>query len=176
MQNLTLNFMAVVFILYVVYALYACIAVFLRPDDRGAIFKGLRGVPILVLIYFLTPCAALYFLYGAFATAYPVVFWPVAVLLGGTSYLILLYFVTSPEWPIGRLLGLEKIKPAIIQAALVANFAFAFLVLAASSVTLYLLVPAINTEVQQKTAYVEIINEARNLDAASQKNMQQKTI
>ena len=85
MQNLTLNFMAVVFILYVVYALYACIAVFLRPDDRGAIFKGLR-VPILVMIYFLLPCAALYFLYRAFATTYPIVFWPVAVLLGGTSY------------------------------------------------------------------------------------------
>src|SRR5882724_11234921 len=110
MQNLTLNVFVIIYVLYVIYALYASVAVFLRPDDRGQVFQGLR-VPIVVLIYFLLPSFSLYFLYQAFATAYPAIFWPVFVLLGGTSYLIVLYFVTSPDWPIGRALALEKIKP-----------------------------------------------------------------
>ena len=62
-----------------------------------------------------------------------------------------------------------------MRGALIANFAFASVVLAASSVTLHLLVPAIGTEVQQKVAYGEIINKAETLDAESQKNMERKT-
>jgi hypothetical protein len=173
MQNLTLNLMAVIYVLYVAYALYASVAVFFRPDDRGQLFRGLK-VPIIVLMYFLLPCFALYVLYRAFATTYPAIFWPVSIFLGGTSYLILLYFVTSSDWPVGRLLGLEKIKPTIIRTALVINFALASIVLATSSITLFLLVPAIEIASQQP-AYERTITEAQRLETTGQANMQRKT-
>lgn len=173
MQNLTLNVFVVIYGLYVIYALYASVAVFLRPDDRGQVFQGLR-VPIVVLIYFLLPCFSLYFLYRAFATAYPAIFWPVFVLLGGTSYLIVLYFVTSPDWPIGRALGLEKIKPAIVRTALVVNFAFASIVLAASGITVHLLEPAIEQTSQTKD-YEKTITKAQQINTDSQENAERKS-
>jgi hypothetical protein len=170
MRNVILSF---VYGLYVVYALYASVTVFFRPDDRGQSFRGLR-VPIVVLIYFLLPCFALFALYRAFAETYPVIFYTGAVCLGAIYYLILLYFVTSPDWPVGRILGLEKIKPGIIRVALVLNFALASIVLAGSSVTLYLLVPAIE-RFSQQPVYEKTISEAKKLETAGQAELLRKS-
>jgi hypothetical protein len=173
MKNRTLNLIVVIYLLYVAYALYATVAVFLRPDDRGEIFNSLR-VPIVVLFYFLLPCFSLYFLYRAFATTYSGVFWSVSILLGGTSCLILLYFVTSPDWPIGHALGLEKVKPVVVRAALVLNFALASIVLAASAITLYLLEPAIE-KTSQTEDYEKTITKAQQIDTDSQANAERKS-
>jgi hypothetical protein len=173
MKNRTLNLIVVIYVLYVAYALYASVAVFLRPDDIGGVFSSLR-VPIVVLFYFLLPCLSLYFLYRAFATTYPGIFWSLSILLGGTSCLILLYFVTSPDWPIGHALGLEKVKPVVVRTALFVNFALASVVLAASGITVYLLGPAIEQTSQTKE-YEKTRTKAQQINTDSQENSERKS-
>jgi len=171
MYNLK-TILGVLYGFFIVYAVYASLAVFISPTNRGQLFKQLK-IPIVVFLYFLLPCAALYMLFRAFATTYPAIFWAAAISLGGLSYFIFLCFVTAPDWPVGKALGLEKVSERAIRVALVVNFALASFVLAGSGITLHLLPHAIENSSQQP-AYTQVVITAQKLDAAIQQNTLQK--
>src|SRR5258705_11564228 len=104
-KNFQVNLIHSLFIVYCLFALYSSVVAFIRPGERGAIFQGLR-IPVVVFLYFLVPCLALYFLYRAFWLVHPPLFWTAFALVGPLLFFIILYFVTSPDWPVGSLLGI----------------------------------------------------------------------
>lgn len=125
-----IDLILLLFIVYIVYALYCSLAVFYRPGDRGEIFSSLR-IPLVVFIYFLTPCGALYLAYQAFWLVWPELFWVFVLLVLPLSLFIIIYFSTDPQWPIGKALGInfERLSRGTMQTLLSLNFAISVMVI-----------------------------------------------
>jgi len=174
-KNFQVDLMHSLFIVYCLYALYSSVVVFIRPGERGAIFQGLR-IPVVVFIYFLVPCVALYFLYKAFWLVHPPLFWTAFVLVVPLSFFIILYFVTSPDWPVGRVLAVDKVSPDVIRVLLSLNFALCLLVAFAGIVTCYALPRAIN-ESTRAAEYSKATKDLKDLGSeATQKETQVQSI
>ena len=138
-SNLRVDLMHALFLLYCAFAVYSSVVVFIRPGEVGAaIFRDLR-IPVVVFVYFLIPCVALYFIYRAFWSTHPPLFWSSFVLVGPLSFFIILYFVTSPEWPIGKLLLINRMPADVMRVLLSLNFALCLLAATAGAVTAYAL-------------------------------------
>src|SRR5258708_35483613 len=92
------EFMRTVFVIYCIYALNCCLVVFKRPNNPGEIFGSFR-IPVVVFIYFLVPCLALYLIYKAFWGIHAGTFWSGVGLVFPLSFFIMLYFLQDPNWP-----------------------------------------------------------------------------
>jgi len=134
MTNLR-ELMRTLFLIYCIYAFYSCLVVFYRPGDRGAIFRSLR-IPVVVFIYFLIPCVALYLVYRAFWGIHMGLFWAGVVGVLPLSFCIILYFVTSSEWPVGKVLQLDKVSVPVMLVLLSLNLASSVVVAGVGAVTL----------------------------------------
>lgn len=135
--DVSISLMAALFVLYCGFSLYSSIVAFIRPGEVGAaIFRDLR-IPIVVFLYFLVPCVALYFIYRAFWLVHPPLFWSAFILVGPLSFFIILYFVTSPEWPIGKMLQVSRMSPDVMRVLLSLNLALSLLAGGAGAFTVY---------------------------------------
>src|SRR5260370_41138717 len=84
------------FLVYCIYAVYCSLVVFKRPNNPGDIFSSFR-IPVVVFVYFLVPCLALYLLYKAFCGVHGRTFWSGVGLVFPLSFLIMLSFLTDPS-------------------------------------------------------------------------------
>jgi hypothetical protein len=137
MRNLD-DFMRTVFALYCIYAVYCCLVIFSdRPNNPASadIFRRLH-IPVVIFIYFLVPCVALFLAYRAFWGIHSVTFWVATGAVFALSFFIMLYFLTDPEWPVGQFLQLEKMPIKLVLVLLSANLAVSVVVVGASALAL----------------------------------------
>jgi hypothetical protein len=175
-NNLRVDLMHALFLLYCAFAVYSSVVAFVRPGEVGAaIFQNLR-IPVVVFLYFLVPCVALYFIYRAFWPVHPPLFWSSLLLVGPLSFFIILYFVTSPDWPIGKLLMVSKMPTDVMRVLLSLNFALCLLVAIAGAVTTY----ALPGKIKQGPHAAEFHEATQSLeklgDEATQKQTQVQVI
>lgn len=116
------DFMRTAFVIYCIYALDCCLVVFKRPNNPGEIFGSLR-IPVVVFIYFLVPCLALYLVYRAFWGIHAGTFWSGVGLVFPLSFFIMLYFLQDPNWPVGSFLQLQKLPVQLMLILLSLNLA-----------------------------------------------------
>jgi hypothetical protein len=119
------------FVVYCIYAVYSTLVVFNRPDNPAyTIFSnGKLPAPVLVFIYFLVPCVAMYFAYRAFWTVRLKFFWTACAFVVPLSYFTMLYFLTDPNWPVGNFLQLQQmISTRTMVVILSLNLAFSMVV------------------------------------------------
>jgi hypothetical protein len=124
------------FYIYCIYAIYCSLVVFNRPNNPGEIFRSLR-IPVVVFVYFLFPCVALYYSYNAYWDIHSGAFWTCVGLVGPLGYFIMLYFLTDPSWPVGTFLHLEKLSTPIVIVLLSLNLAFSVVVAGTSATVFY---------------------------------------
>jgi hypothetical protein len=160
MNSLKVDIMRTLFLIYCAYAFYSCLVVFYRPDERGAIFRNLR-IPLVVFVYFLIPCVALYLVYRAFWRVHTPLFGVGVVLVLPLSFLIILYFVTSQDWPVGRLLAIDKVSTNVMRVLLSVNLALSVVVAGASAITLYAIPATIRAgeQAQEYTAATQTLQQ-----------------
>jgi len=130
------EFLRMAFLVYCIYALYCCLVVFNRPNNPGEIFRSFK-IPVVVFIYFLVPCLALYLVYQAFWQIHTAVFWWGVGLVFPLSFFIMLYFLTDPNWPVGSFLQLQKLPVLPVLILLSLNLAISVVFAGASSYALY---------------------------------------
>ncbi len=118
------EFMRTAFFVYCIYAGYSCLVIFNRPNNpsENDKLKGFR-IPVIVVVYFLLPCAALYLLYKAFWQIHSTVFWTGTGSVFVLSFFIMLYFLTDEEWPVGKFLQMHKLSTNLILVILSLNLA-----------------------------------------------------
>jgi predicted PurR-regulated permease PerM len=129
------EFMRTAFFVYCIYAVYSCLVIFNRPNNpsENDKLKGFR-IPVIVLVYFLLPCAALYLLYKAFWQIHSTVFWTGTGSVFVLSFFIMLYFLTDEEWPVGKFLQMHKLPTSIVFVVLSLNLAISVVSIGASLV------------------------------------------
>ena len=121
MSNLN-EFMRTAFVIYCIYALNCCLVVFKRPNNPGEIFGSFR-IPVVVFVYFLVPCVALYLVYKAFWGIHAGTFWSGVGLVFPLSFFIMLYFLQDPNWPVGSFLQLQRLPVQLMVVLLSINLA-----------------------------------------------------
>jgi hypothetical protein len=124
------------FVIYCIYALNCCLVVFKRTNNPGDIF-GRFKIPVLVVIYFLVPCLALYLIYRAFWGIHAGKFWTGFGLVFPLSFFIMLYFLQDPNWPVGSFLHLERIPAQIMIVLLSLNLAISVVFAGAGAYALW---------------------------------------
>ena len=130
------EFLRMAFLVYCIYALYCCLVVFNRPNNPGEIFRSFK-IPVVVFIYFLVPCLALYLVYQAFWQIHTAVFWWGVGLVFPLSFFIMLYFLTDPNWPVGSFLQLQKLPVLPVLILLSLNLAISVVFAGASAYALH---------------------------------------
>jgi hypothetical protein len=130
------EFMRTSFLVYCIYALYCSLVVFRRPNNPGEIFRSFR-IPVVVFIYFLVPCVALYLVYRAFWEIHAQTFWSGVGLIFPLSFFIMLYFLTDPNWPVGGFLQLQKLPVQLMLVLLSLNLAISVVFAGASAYALH---------------------------------------
>lgn len=123
------------FLIYCIYALNCCLVVFKRPNNPGEIFGRFR-IPVVVVIYFLVPCLALYLVYRAFWGIHAATFWSGFGLVLPLSFFIMLYFLQDPNWPVGSFLQLQRIPVQLMIVLLSLNLAISVVFACASAYAL----------------------------------------
>jgi len=130
------EFMRTVFVIYCIYALNCCLVVFKRPNNPGEIFGSFR-IPVVVFIYFLVPCLALYLIYKAFWGIHAGTFWSGVGLVFPLSFFIMLYFLQDPNWPVGSFLQLQRLPVQLMLILLSLNLAISVVFAGASAYALH---------------------------------------
>lgn len=157
-----LDLMQVIYFIYCIYALYSCFVVFYRPDERGKIFRNLR-IPLVVFLYFFTPCIALFLIYKAFWGVQVHLYWLGVLLVLPVSFFIILYFVTSQDWPVGTILCIDRISPKTMRVFLSINFTVSLLVVIVCGTTICL-VPEAISKGRAAQKYQEITRTIKGLE------------
>jgi hypothetical protein len=124
-----------------------------------------------VFLYFLVPCGALYFIYWAFWPVQPPLFWSSLVLVGPLSFFIILYSVTSPDWPIGKLLMVSKMPTDVMRVLLSLNFALCLLAGIVGAVTAY----ALPGKIKQGPHAAEFHDATQSLEKLRDEAIQKQT-
>lgn len=129
MSDIKPDLIRMLFLLFCGCSLYTALVTFLRHDNKGnEVFKNLR-VPVIVAMYFLIPCVALYLVHKAFGDVRTELFWGISSLLLIISFFIMLYILTMPEWPVGMFLQMHRVPLKIIRYLLSINSAICVLII-----------------------------------------------
>lgn len=128
MDSYCINVISAIFWLFCGYSLYTALVTFFRVDNWGlVVFQNLRK-PLLISLYFILPCAALFALRRTFDYLPETIFWLAWFGIVGLSFFLMLYILTVPDWPIGRLTQIHKVPLFFIRFLLSVNFALSLLV------------------------------------------------
>jgi hypothetical protein len=126
-----------VFWLFCGYSLYTALVTFFRADNWGhLVFQNLQK-PLLVSLYFILPCVALYVLRRTYGYLDPTIFWTISLTILGLSFFLMLYILAVPEWPVGRFTQIHKVPLFFIRFLLSVNFAMSLLVTVVSCYILF---------------------------------------
>jgi hypothetical protein len=121
-----------IFAVFCFYSLYTPIVSFMWAEKGRIVFQNLREIPVVVFLYFLVPCLALFLLNKAYSGVQQVE-WPFVLstcFILGISFFVMLYILTVPDWPIGKLLQIGKVPVGFIRALLSVNVVGSLLIAA----------------------------------------------
>ncbi len=129
MPSIQLDLTWTIFVVFSFYSLYTSLVSFMWEEKGRRVFQNLT-VPLVVFIYFLVPCVALFLLNRAFAGVHEVswIFATATACILGLSFVVMLYILTVPDWPIGKFLQIDKVPVSLIRALVSVNFAASVLV------------------------------------------------
>ena len=129
MPSIQLDLTWTIFVVFSFYSLYTSLVSFMWEEKGRRVFQNLT-VPLVVFIYFLVPCLALFLLNRAFAGVHEVswIFATAAGCILGLSFVVMLYILTVPDWPIGKFLQIDKVPVGLIRALVSVNFAASVLI------------------------------------------------
>ena len=174
MPSVQLDLVWTMFVLFCGYSIYTSFVSFMWDEKGRRVFQNLR-VPVIVFIYFLVPCVALFLLITAFGGIRQLTwtFMLASLFVLGLSFVVMLYILTVPDWPVGRFLQIDRVPVNVIRVLVSVNFA-ASLLIAVLCATIIAQAPgAIRQEGQApKVQQLEAQNQA--LDA--QKNESSESI
>jgi hypothetical protein len=146
MNGTKLDLLWTIFGVFCAHSFYTALVTFIRHDDKGSeVFKNLR-IPLIVAIYFLTPCIAMYLTYEAFGEVRNWIFWAITFLVMPLSFFIMLYILVMPEWPVGMFLQIYRVPVKIIRYLISINFAACVLIIALCTLILIKVPQAIKEE------------------------------
>ena len=129
MPSIQLDLMWTIFVVFSFYSLYTALVSFMWEEKGRRVFQNLT-VPLVVFVYFLVPCVGLFLLNKAFAGVHEVS-WIFTLATGAilaVSFVVMLYILTVPDWPIGKFLQIDKVPVALIRALVSVNFAASLLI------------------------------------------------
>jgi hypothetical protein len=160
MPHVQLDLTWTIFAVFCFYSLYTSLVSFMWDEKGRRVFQNLR-VPVVVFVYFLVPCVALFLINAAFGGVRHLA-WTFVVATGfilTLSFVVMLYILTVPDWPIGKFLQIDRVSVSVIRALVSVNFAGSLLIAITSGVILVQTPHAIQRQGQEKA--VEDL-EARN--------------
>jgi len=135
MLSIKLDLIWTIFWVFCSYSLYTPIVAFMWEEKGQRVFQNLR-IPVVVFLYFLVPCVALFLLNTAFSGIQQLR-WEFAIATGfvlSLSFFLMLYILTVPDWPVGKFLQIDKVPVSVIRTLLSVNFAGSLLIAIACSV------------------------------------------
>jgi hypothetical protein len=105
------------------YSLYTAIVSFTWKEKGKQVFRNLT-VPVVVFIYFLVPCVALFLVNAAFRGVQQLswTFVLATSFVLSISFVVMLYILTVPDWPIGKFTQIHKVPVGFIRALVSVNF------------------------------------------------------
>ncbi|HKC64986.1 MAG TPA: hypothetical protein VKB86_15195 [Pyrinomonadaceae bacterium] len=155
MNDIKLDLMWTIFWVFCGHSFYTALVTFIRHDDKGSeVFKNLR-IPLIVAIYFLTPCIAMYLVYEAFGEVRNWIFWGITLFVMPLSFFIMLYILVMPEWPVGKFLQIYRVPVKVIRYLLSINFAACVLIIALCILVLIKVPQAIKEEHGEKVTNLQ---------------------
>ena len=168
MPSIQLDLVWTVFAVFCGYSIYTPVVTFMWAEKGQRVFQNLR-VPVIVFVYFLVPCAALLLLIMAFDGIREPTWQFVAAsgLVLSLSFIVMLYILTVPDWPIGRFLQIDRVPVGAIRALISVNFG-ASLLIAIVCATIVVQAPQAIEQVGQRG------QELQQLEAQTQKLDEQK--
>jgi len=144
-------------------------------DAKGKlVFRNLQ-IPVVVLVYFLVPCVALALTNVAFGDVHHMT-WPFGIatwFILSLSFVVMLYILTVPDWPIGRLLQIDKLDVRFIRALISVNFGGSLIIAVIAGTVI--LQTATTIREQQQGQELEKL-EARNQQLEQEKTQQSDAI
>jgi hypothetical protein len=118
-----------IFFVFCGYSLYTSFVSFMWEEKSRRVFQNLR-IPLVVFIYFLVPCVALFLVNAAFGgvrqLSWPFVLAPGFIL--SISFVVMFYILTVPDWPMGKFLQIDRVPVSFIRALVSVNFAGSLLI------------------------------------------------
>lgn len=111
-----------VFVVFCGYSLYTSFVSFTWKEKGRRVFQNLR-IPVVVFIYFLVPCVALFLVNVAHGGVRQLA-WTFVLSTGfvlSISFVVMLYILTVPDWPVGKFLQIDKVPVSLIRALVSVN-------------------------------------------------------
>jgi hypothetical protein len=135
MPRVQLDLIWTIFAVFCGYSLYTSFVSFMWEDKGRSVFQNLR-IPVVVFLYFTVPCVALFLLNLAYAgvrqLAWPFVVATVFIL--SISFVVMLYILTVPDWPVGKFLQIHKLPVSLIRTLLSINAGASMLIVIVCSI------------------------------------------
>jgi hypothetical protein len=159
-----------IFVVFCGYALYTSLVSFMWEDKGRTVFQNLR-IPVVVFLYFLVPCVALFLLNLAYGGVRQLA-WTFVLATGfvlSISFVVMLYILTVPDWPVGKFLQIHKLPVSLIRTLVSVNAGGSLLIAIICGV---MIVQAPRAIERQGQAAIEKLN---NLEARNQQLDQQKS-
>src|ERR1035437_8687232 len=122
MPLVQLDLIWTIFAVFCGYSLYTSFVSFMWEDKGRSVFQNLR-IPVVVFLYFLVPCVALFLLNLAYAGVRQLA-WTFVLATGfvlSVSFVVMLYILTVPDWPVGKFLQIHKVPVSLIRALVSVN-------------------------------------------------------
>jgi hypothetical protein len=118
-----------IFFVFCGYSVYTSLVSFMWDEKGRRVFQNLR-IPLFVFIYFVVPCVALFLVNRAFGGVQQLS-WPFVLATGfilSISFVVMLYILTVPDWPMGKFLQIDRVPVSFIRTLLSVNFAGSLLI------------------------------------------------
>ena len=129
MPPVKLDLIWTIFWVFCGYSVYTSFVSFMWEAKGKRVFRNLT-IPLVVFVYFLVPCIALYLLNTAFSDvnqfAWKFVI-PFSFILS-LSFVVMLYILTVPDWPVGKFLQIGKVPVSAIRFLVSVNFSGSLLI------------------------------------------------
>jgi hypothetical protein len=129
MPSIQLDLTWTIFVVFCFYSLYTSLVSFMWEEKGRRVFQNLK-VPLVVFIYFFVPCVALFLLNKAFSGVHQLA-WTFVFATGfilSLSFVVMLYILTVPDWPIGKFLQIDIVPVTLIRTLVSVNFAGSLLI------------------------------------------------
>lgn len=153
MPHVQLDLVWTVFVIFCGYSLYTPFVSFMWAEKGQRVFQNLKKVPIIVFVYFLVPCVALFLLNKAYSGVQQpaLTFVLASAFILGISFVVMLYILTVPTWPIGKFLQIDRLPVSLIRTLVSINAGGSLLVAIVCGIIIVQTPRALQRQGQQDT-------------------------